>query len=125
MSVRKALVALAVTIMTTIGLVAVASPAQAAWADCPSGIACLWAGQNGTGTRYHITVGEFGVGNCISVGAPLNNNAESGRHTFGSNLRLRVYQDSQCSAVFVSMLYNTTTTGHLVIRSTTQLAHSR
>ncbi|CAO5161218.1 putative Peptidase inhibitor family I36 protein [Frankia sp. AiPs1] len=50
---RKRLLLLALSLLLGLtGTVLGASPAQAAYSDCPAGVSCYWSGNNGTGTRW-------------------------------------------------------------------------
>jgi hypothetical protein len=59
---RNRIIAALVALAAALGIgLGVASPAQAAWADCPDHYFCLWTGINGnaTGTRYQWHYNTF------------------------------------------------------------------
>jgi len=74
--IMTALMALAVAVGLGVG---VASPAQAAWADCPDNYFCIWTNVNATGGRYqyHRDTIQDGTNNGLRLGSGISNRGYS------------------------------------------------
>lgn len=87
---KRLLLAFAV-LVGGLGTLAVMSPAQAAAADCPSGMFCIWVDGNYSGARYQISTNSLidGVHNGVSLpdwiddkGSALYNRTNSDVYVF-------------------------------------------
>lgn len=98
---KRIIAAIAATILTTIVLIAPASPAQAAWGSCPVEYVCLYPDSNGNGVPRIILVPNSGYG-CRSVGQGDYNRANSVWNRAGETIWLTDYND--CSGWQYSVL---------------------
>lgn len=88
-------------ILTLAGLLAVASPASAAWGSCPVEYVCLYPDANGGGVPRIILIPNSGYG-CRSVGQGDYNMASSVWNRTGETVWLTDYRD--CSGWQYSIL---------------------
>lgn len=58
--VKRIAAALAMAAAVLIGVSFAATPASAAFSDCPAGTACIWSGPNGTGTKWVLSYSALG-----------------------------------------------------------------
>ncbi len=82
-------------LLLTLGAGAVAAtPAQAAWSDCPVGAVCIFDGTSGGWPLYYWTSG----GPCINIGTSWNDRASSVYNRSGSHvLSVRFHEHAGCS----------------------------
>lgn len=85
-------------------VVVAAAPAQATvyW-NCASGVACVWSGANGTGTKVTISVGTYGTNTCWTFTSAFNDVLSSASADFGSGYDLVLYKDAGCANGFWSI----------------------
>jgi hypothetical protein len=86
--------AAAVAVASIGGVVATASPAQAAAWYCPSSIACFYSDFNGGGAI--LTVGP--AQGCLNAPAGWNDVASSVRNNVGNGYLLRFWINANCSS---------------------------
>lgn len=79
-SVKKLLGAtMAVPALAAAGVAATATPAAAAWADCPSGFNCWWAGNGGGGTRWQANANDTNLG-AVNTLSGYNRSSQGNRN---------------------------------------------
>jgi hypothetical protein len=91
-------IALVVGSLFTLG---VATPASAAYYDCPNGWFCAWSEPNGTAVRYQYPWSAY-PGNCVNLPADTrystdNDNFESYANFLGSGKDVLVWSNSNCT----------------------------
>lgn len=94
---KRLVIALATfSLVLGIGLVA-ASPAQAAWSDCPTGTGCVWTDQNGAGVIFVAGYSAYGpAGTCRNLPGVMPANGESARTSYGNGYGFRFYTNWNC-----------------------------
>lgn len=104
--VKRFLVSLAAFSVLASVLVAVTSaPASAAYSQCPVGVACLWTGENGQGSRLNLPFSSSGpVGTCRNINPYPVDAYNSARGGYGSGYGLTIYSGTGCSG-FLRILY--------------------
>jgi hypothetical protein len=100
---RRLAIWMAVALMATIGtLLGITSPAAAGrpFANCPSGIACVYTGPSGSGTPLQIPISKNPVYTCLRFPAGYYNNISSATNTYGMydghTLWLKLWNGSHC-----------------------------
>lgn len=97
---NRFLAALAAFTMALSGALAVSSPAQAAFSDCPSNYVCIWAGTNATGSRFQWSKQTIlnGTNNGIRLGSGITNRGYSfyNRLTGGGNWAVYLFDSYNC-----------------------------
>lgn len=95
MTMKTRIAAIAVAVITMVGLFAV--PASAAYENCPSNAFCTYVNIGGGGQLYYYT----NVSGCINIGGGLNDTMSSARNRLGSNVK--VYRDANCYPHFTGV----------------------
>lgn len=83
-----------VVLLTTLGLVAVASPARADFSECWTTYACVFSGANGTGTLLFAS--DAPPGSCVNLPGSANDLAMSYINRLG-NRHFQIYRNAGCS----------------------------
>lgn len=95
-NVKRILVAFAVAATTLVGLGA--APASASYATCPSGVSCLYTGQNGAGTQRNLAFSSWGPpGTCRNITFYPVGGYHSAKGGYGSGYALVVYGGAGCT----------------------------
>ena len=84
-------------VLGLVASIALVTPAQAAFTDCPNGTSCVWLEANGTGSRFTVSVGSNGVNVCHNMPWGFNNTVTSVLDGYGSGLDLLLYSTSNCT----------------------------
>lgn len=95
---RLAAVLMAVAMLLGITLVS-ASPASAAYSDCPAGQSCMWTGQSATGVIFTVAFSAYDpVGTCWNLPGLMPGNVESVKAGFGPPYvyGLEFYSNGNC-----------------------------
>jgi hypothetical protein len=97
LNIKRALVALLMSIGVIVGLGAV--PAQAALSDCPSGYMCIWTSTNFTGSRFQYSYGTLvdSYHNGIRLTSGISNHGYSFYNKLGTGLEINIYDSVNCA----------------------------
>lgn len=88
---QRLLIGLAAMVAIALGASIGATPASAAYSDCPAGTACIWSGANGTGTKWVFSYsGLGGQFTCNLLGSAWKQDV-SYKVDFGGGHGLAVY----------------------------------
>jgi len=99
---KRRMLAIATMFAVVFGIVvAVESPAMAAYSDCPNNNFCIFENINGGGAHYNWNSSNFNV--CVNIGAPWNDRASSIYNHFTSNWKVEVFRDANCLGGIVSV----------------------
>ncbi|MBK5224484.1 MAG: peptidase inhibitor family I36 protein [Acidimicrobiia bacterium] len=92
---RKSLAAIGLSLLMAGGVLASASPASAAWTDCPSGRSCLWVGNNYPGLPNGIFVSDIVLSSSNNQINSIVNN--------GTTWRSRFFDSSNFTGINISL----------------------
>lgn len=94
--VRRAVVALLVSLAVAFGVFAVATPAHAAWSSCSIGWVCVWDGNAGSGSPLYSAPIQ-GAGTCHNISSWANDQANSFYNHMGNGRHVQFYADANCT----------------------------
>lgn len=92
---KNKILALVTSLLVMLGLLAVATPAYAAWA-CPVNMFCLYDGMNGTGAQYNWS---NQAGTCTNIGSAWNDRGSSAANRLPGNRHARIYMHANCTGI--------------------------
>lgn len=94
---RHRILAFALALAALLGLIGVASPAQAALLDCPNHYFCLWTGTGYTGARYQWSYAQIDATarNGFWLGSGVSNRGYSFYNRSGTTMN--IYDDPNCA----------------------------
>lgn len=98
----KKLINLTLSLVSIVGMFGLyvtygATPAAAAWNDCPVGLLCAWNGAGGSGAMWTFPISQYPQNFCNVV--PPNKGPmqwTSVWNRYGSGLRVNIYNQSNC-----------------------------
>jgi hypothetical protein len=97
--VKRKIQAILVALAITLGVVvAVQSPAAAAYSDCAAGQSCFWTGNSGTGARMDLPFSSYDpVGTCFNLYGIFQDSISSVKVGYGSGVTLDMFVNANCT----------------------------
>ena len=102
---RKGVLATVATLIATLALLAVfATPANASYSQCPGGVSCLYAGENGAGSPTNVPFSTYHDGKCHDITLQPVGGFHSAIGQYGAPYTLELWNGTGCSSGWLATL---------------------